>query len=61
MIDNEEIALQLTLKAIENHLIEKDVYNGHSIDEKNANNIKAVNKFYNDVLANLYLEDSKSR
>lgn len=61
MIDNEEIALQLTLKAMENHLIEKDVCNGHNLDERNTNNIKAVNKFYNDVLTNLYLDESKSR
>lgn len=56
----EEIALQLTLKAMDTDVIEKDTYN-RELDVRNANNIKAVNKFYNEVLTNLYSEDSKSR
>lgn len=56
----EEIALQLTLKAMDTDVIEKDTYN-RELDVRNANNIKAVNKFYNEVLTNLYSEESKPR
>ena len=57
----EEIALQLTLKAMKTNYIEKDKAMNHKIEESNAINVKAVNDFYGDVLANLYSEDSKSR
>ena len=53
--------LQLTLKAMETNYIEKDKAMNHKIKESNAINVKAVNDFYGDVLANLYSEDSKSR
>lgn len=60
MMTLEEIALQLTLKAMDTDVIEKDTYN-KELDVRNANNIKAVNKFYNEVLTNLYSEESKPR
>lgn len=55
-MDKNEIALELTLAAMEHGILGTDVFHCESqqdIDKKNACNSKAVTDFYNEIYENI--------